>query len=64
MSELVQSETKEHYRVGIIGCGGISTAHANAYKAIESTEIVAAEEPAPERRAKFDETYNVVSLYE
>ncbi len=64
MSELVQSETKEHYRVGIIGCGGISTAHANAYKAIESTEIVAAAEPAPERRAKFDETYNVVSLYE
>ena len=52
------------YKVGIIGCGGIATAHANAYKAIEATEIVAAVDPDPERRLKFDETYNIVSLYE
>ena len=54
----------KRYRIGVIGCGQMATAHANAYKAIESTEVVAAADPNPERRAKFDEAYTVVSLYE
>ncbi len=53
-----------HYRVGIIGCGRIAAAHAHAYAAIESTELVVAAEPDPERRLKFDETYGVTGFYE
>jgi len=52
------------YRVGIIGCGGISAAHANGYKAIANTHIVTAAEPNAERRAKFGENYGVSRLYE
>ena len=54
----------KHYRVGLIGCGRVATRHANAYTAIESTELVAAAESDPERRLKFDETYGIVGLYE
>ena len=54
----------KHYRVGIVGCGRIATRHANAYTAIESTELVAAAESDPERRLKFDESYGIVGLYE
>ena len=54
----------QHYRVGIIGCGRIAARHASAYAAIESTELVAAAEPDPERRLKFDETHSVVGFYE
>ena len=54
----------ERYRVGIIGCGRIATAHANAYQAIEVTEVTAAADPDPERRSKFDDTYQIVSFYE
>ena len=54
----------KNYRVGIIGCGRIAARHANAYTTIESTELVAAAEPDPERRLKFDETYGIVGLYE
>ncbi len=54
----------QRYRVGIIGCGRVAAAHANAYAAIESTELVTAAEPNPERRLKFDETYSITSFYE
>ena len=54
----------KHYRVGIIGCGRIAARHANAYTAIESTELVAAAEPDPESRLRFDETHRIASLYE
>ena len=54
----------KHYRVGIIGCGRIAARHANAYTAIKSTELVAAAEPDPERRLKFDETFGIATLYE
>ena len=54
----------KHYRVAIIGCGKIATRHANAYTAIESTELVAAAESDPERRLTFDDTYSIASLYE
>lgn len=54
----------QRYRVGIIGCGRIAARHADAYTAIESAELVAAAEPDPERRLKFDEIYGVVGFYE
>ena len=54
----------KHYRVGIIGCGRIAERHANAYTAIESTDLAAAADLDPERRLKFDETYGIVGLYE
>ena len=54
----------QRYRVGIIGCGRIAARHANAYMSIESTELVAAAEPDPEHRSKFDETYSITGLYE
>ena len=54
----------KQYRVGIIGCGRVAARHANAYTTVESTELVAAAEPDPERRLKFDETYGIVGLYE
>ena len=54
----------KHYRVGLIGCGRVAAGHANAYTAIESTELVAAAEPDPEHRLKFDETYGIIGLYE
>ena len=54
----------KHYRVGIIGCGRIAARHANAYTAIESTELVAAAEPDPEHRLRFDESFGIASLYE
>ena len=54
----------KHYRVGLIGCGRVAAGHANAYTAIESTELIAAAEPDPEHRLKFDETYGIVGLYE
>ena len=54
----------QRYRVGIIGCGRIAARHADAYTAIESAELVAAAEPDPERRLKFDEIYSVIGFYE
>jgi len=52
------------YKVGVIGCGGISSAHSNGYKEIEATRIVAAAEPNNERRAKYGETYGVEKMYQ
>ena len=54
----------ERYRVGIIGCGRVAAGHADAYTAIDSTELVAAAEPDPEHRLKFDEAYSVAGFYE
>jgi len=55
---------KEKYRVGIIGCGGMSRAHANAYKALpEMTEIVAAADISEEQLKKFSDDYGIANLY-
>ncbi len=47
------------YRAGIIGCGGISSHHAAAYRNDRRMELVAAAEPSAERRARFAEKYGV-----
>ncbi len=50
------AETKKKLRVGIIGCGGIAHAHANAYKKFEDVEIVAGADIIPGKaRAFLDE---------
>lgn len=51
------------YRVGIIGCGWVSTGHMNGYKSTQATEVVAAADTDPERLEKFSEEYGVNSLY-
>jgi len=47
------------YRVGIVGCGGISRVHARAYKAIENTEIVCCADIKEEAVNKFGEELNI-----
>ncbi len=51
------------YRVGIIGCGWVSTGHMNGYKAAQSTEVVAAADVDPERLQRFSEEYGITNLY-
>lgn len=51
------------YRVGIIGCGGISRAHARGYKAVPRTEIVAAADIKEEAVKKFGEEFGVSKQY-
>lgn len=51
------------YRVGIIGCGGISRAHSNAYKAVARTEIVAAADISEQQLQKYSQEYGVKALY-
>lgn len=47
------------YRVGIVGCGGISRVHAVAYQATENTEIVCCADIKPEAVSKFGEEFNI-----
>ena len=49
-------------KVGIIGCGGISRAHANGYKAA-GMQIVAAADIKQEQLDKFAAEYDVGKLY-
>lgn len=51
------------YRVGIIGCGGISRAHAGGYKSLPQTEIVAIADVKPEQLDKFSAEFGVKKLY-
>ena len=53
----------ETYKVGIIGCGNIARAHANAYKKIDNVEIVTAAELDQERRKKFAEDFELSTVY-
>jgi predicted dehydrogenase len=55
--------TQKTYRVGIIGCGGMARAHANAYQELPETEIVAGADISADALQKFGETYNVTALY-
>ncbi len=55
--------SSETYRVGIIGCGWVSTGHMNGYGATQATQVVAAADTDPERLRKFSEEYGVDRLY-
>ena len=41
------------FRVGIIGCGGISAVHAQVLKELENTELIACADVIPERAARY-----------
>jgi predicted dehydrogenase len=51
------------YRVGVIGCGGISRMHANWYRDFPLTEIVAIADVSEDNMKKFAEEYNVQKTY-
>ncbi|MBD3182643.1 hypothetical protein GF312_10145 [Candidatus Poribacteria bacterium] len=47
------------YRIGIVGCGGISRVHAKAYQNTEDTEIVCCVDIKEEAVNKFGEEFNI-----
>jgi predicted dehydrogenase len=47
------------YRVGIVGCGGISRVHAQAYQGEESTEIICCSDIKEEASKKFGGEYGI-----
>ncbi len=51
------------YRVAIVGCGGISNAHGNAWRNIPEIEIVGACDEKIEALSRFATAYNVENTY-
>ena len=51
------------YRVAIVGCGGISHAHGNAWRNLPEIEIVGACDEKFESLARFATEYNVQNTY-
>jgi len=51
------------YKVGVIGCGGISRMHANWYRDFPMTEITAIADISEDSLKKFAEEYNVQKTY-
>jgi predicted dehydrogenase len=51
------------YRVGVIGCGGISRTHAHGFNAQESAKVVAAADINKESVDKFGEEFSVSAKY-
>jgi len=47
------------YKVGIVGCGGISRVHASAYRATENTEMVCCADIKQEAVNKFGEEFSI-----
>ncbi len=53
----------KRYRVGIVGCGGISRTHMHAYRSVFPVDVVAAADIQEEKLEKFSEEYRVSALY-
>lgn len=51
------------YKIGIIGCGGISRMHANWYRDESRTQITAIADISEEQLKKFSEEYGVEKLH-
>jgi predicted dehydrogenase len=51
------------YRVGVIGCGGISRTHTRGFNALQSAEVVAAADISKESVDKFGEEFSVSARY-
>ncbi len=51
------------YRIAIVGCGGISYAHGNAWKQVPEIEIVGACDEKFEALSRFAAEYNVQNTY-
>lgn len=61
MSE--SSNASPKHRVAIVGCGGISQAHGNAWRNLSEIEIVGACDEKLEPLARFATEYNVQNTY-
>ncbi|RKU22035.1 hypothetical protein C6500_05005 [Candidatus Poribacteria bacterium] len=57
------SQTSSKYRVAIVGCGGISNAHGNAWRNLPEIEIVGACDEKFESLKRFATEYNVQNTY-
>ena len=57
------SQTSSKYRVAIVGCGGISNAHGNAWRGLPEIEIVGACDEKFESLKRFATEYNVQNTY-
>ncbi len=57
------SQTSSKYRVAIVGCGGISNAHGNAWRNLPEIEIVGACDEKLEPLKRFATEYNVQNTY-
>ena len=57
------SQTSAKYRVAIVGCGGISNAHGNAWRNLSEIEIVGACDEKFESLKRFATEYNVQNTY-
>ena len=57
------SQTSPKYRVAIVGCGGISNAHGNAWRNLPEIEIVGACDEKFESLKRFATEYNVQNTY-
>ena len=57
------SQTSSKYRVAIVGCGGISNAHGNAWRHLPEIEIVGACDEKFESLKRFATEYNVQNTY-
>ena len=51
------------YRAGVIGVGGVSSLHTDAYMALSSTELVAAADVSEEALARFTDKYGITNVY-
>lgn len=59
----IDSQVSPKYRVAIVGCGGISRAHGNAWRNVPEIEIVGACDEKFESLERFATEYNVQNTY-
>ncbi|MBI1924621.1 Gfo/Idh/MocA family oxidoreductase [Candidatus Poribacteria bacterium] len=51
------------YRAGVIGVGGVSSLHTDAYMALPHTELVAAADLSEAALSRFTEKYGIANVY-
>jgi len=51
------------YRAGVIGVGGVSSLHTDAYAALPNTELVAAADLSEAALSRFAEKYGIANVY-
>lgn len=57
-------KSKKQVRLAIIGTGGMATAHAGRFNAIEGCQVVACCDIVPGRAKAFAEKYKILAFYE